>query len=419
MRRGTGNKSGGISPLFLLVTLLSYFFSLSQAQSLSIVADATAVRQTELSTPSTATISDSTVRPSDATQTEDELILKARAVLQRRNKARTARPAVNKYEFANTDELIANATLAASLPLDGSDVTANATAGMRLMGDTNITEDVASSYSIPEELAKAAARIAEAIPQVPKGNHSEVARKTLEKYRHRKVNDTNVAPQQQRPYGRLGSFGVGQGFSQLHSNSMAVLSDDMSVTAETWWMAQQQQLGSAPFAPASNYKVWRNVMDYGAKGDGKTDDTAAINRAISDSQRCGPECGTSTVVPAVVYFPSGTYLVSSPIIQYYNTQFLGDPNSLPTILAASSFVGLGVITSSPYVSDNEGWYLNTANFLRSIRNFKIDIRLTDPSSYICGIHWQVSQATSLENIEFYMLFNSDVPGNTQQVKQSA
>ncbi|KAL2752051.1 glycoside hydrolase family 55 protein [Sodiomyces alcalophilus JCM 7366] len=179
-------------------------------------------------------------------------------------------------------------------------------------------------------------------------------------------------------------------------------------------MAQQEQLGSAPFAPASGYQVWRNVKDYGAVGDGITDDTAAINLAISDGQRCGPDCGTSTVVPAVVYFPAGTYLVSSPIIQYYNTQFLGDPNNVPTILGASSFVGLGVITSSPYVSENEGWYLNTANFLRSIRNFKIDIRLTDPTAYICGIHWQVSQATSLENIEFYMQFNTDNPDNTQQ-----
>lgn len=71
-------------------------------------------------------------------------------------------------------------------------------------------------------------------------------------------------------------------------------------------------------------KVWRSVKDYGAKGDGKTDDTAAINRAISDGGRCGPECGASTKVPAVIYFPAGTYLVSSPIIQYYNTQFLGD-----------------------------------------------------------------------------------------------
>lgn len=60
-------------------------------------------------------------------------------------------------------------------------------------------------------------------------------------------------------------------------------------------------------------------------------------------------------------------------------------------------------------------YLNTANFYRSIRNFKIDIRLTNPGAYICAIHWQVAQATSLENIEFYMQYNSDIPSNTQQV----
>ena len=59
-------------------------------------------------------------------------------------------------------------------------------------------------------------------------------------------------------------------------------------------------------------------------GDGVTDDTAAINRAISDGNRCGADCKSSTRYPAVVWFPSGTYLVSSPVIQYYNTQLLGD-----------------------------------------------------------------------------------------------
>lgn len=32
------------------------------------------------------------------------------------------------------------------------------------------------------------------------------------------------------------------------------------------------------------------------------------------------------------------------------------PLNVPTILAASSFVGLGVITSDVYVSDTEEWY---------------------------------------------------------------
>jgi hypothetical protein len=79
-------------------------------------------------------------------------------------------------------------------------------------------------------------------------------------------------------------------------------------------------------------QVFRNVRDYGAKGDGKADDTVAINRAITDGGRCGQLCGSSMKKPAVVYFPSGTYLVSSSIIQYYNTQFLGNVSSLNCVV---------------------------------------------------------------------------------------
>jgi polygalacturonase len=70
-------------------------------------------------------------------------------------------------------------------------------------------------------------------------------------------------------------------------------------------------------------------MDYGAVGDGVADDTAAINLAISSGDRCGVDCGSSTVRPAVVYFPTGTYLVSSSIIQYYNTQLIGNVSCSP------------------------------------------------------------------------------------------
>jgi polygalacturonase len=165
--------------------------------------------------------------------------------------------------------------------------------------------------------------MAEASPQVPSGDHEQLARETIQNYLPPAVNDTNTPPLQTRPYGPLGGFGVGEGFTQLQAAHHEARADTNNAS-ETWWMAKQQQLGSAPFAQKTDYRIWRNVKDYGAKGDGKTDDTAAINRAIADGGRCGPDCGTSTTVPAVVYFPSGKYLVSSPIIQYYNTQFLGD-----------------------------------------------------------------------------------------------
>ena len=62
-------------------------------------------------------------------------------------------------------------------------------------------------------------------------------------------------------------------------------------------------------------------------GNGVIDDTAAINRAIAEGGRCGINCGSSTIFPATVFFPAGNYLVSSPIIQYYNTEMLGDVSS--------------------------------------------------------------------------------------------
>lgn len=42
----------------------------------------------------------------------------------------------------------------------------------------------------------------------------------------------------------------------------------------------------------------------------------------------------------------GTYMVSTPIIAYYNTQLIGNPNDLPVILAAPGFIGLGKLVSA-------------------------------------------------------------------------
>ncbi|CEI63499.1 unnamed protein product [Fusarium venenatum] len=300
----------------------------------------------------------------------ESAVEKALAALAEINKARVDHPSFNKYEMVEDSDL----SLAG--PLDYS---SNSTKAKRDTG--------AAPYVIPSELQDAARTLAESKPQKPSGDHAQVAARIKAKYDH-KNNDTNSPDPLDRPDGRLGEFGP--------DSKQKVME-----RAAGYWTVDMPQLGLAPYAP-KGYKasVRRNVKDFGTKGDGKTDDTAAINRAISDGQRCGPECGASTKVPA-----------------YYNTQFLGDvsqEHNVPTILAASSFVGLGVITSDVYITDDQQWYLNTANFLRSIRNFKMDIRLTNPTAYVCAIHWQVAQATSLENIEFYMLYNSEVPSNTQQ-----
>ncbi|KAL5334910.1 pectate lyase superfamily protein-domain-containing protein [Aspergillus crustosus] len=173
-------------------------------------------------------------------------------------------------------------------------------------------------------------------------------------------------------------------------------------SSSEYWVGTIQSQGAVPFGSNPNYQVYRNVKDFGAVGDGVTDDTAAINQAISSGERCGQGCDSSTTKPAVVYFPAGTYLVSTPIIQYYYTQMIGDAINLPVLKASANFAGMAVVDADPYTDDGSNWYTNQNNFFRAIRNFVIDLTAM-PQSSGAGIHWQVGQATSLQNIRFEMI----------------
>jgi glucan 1,3-beta-glucosidase len=205
------------------------------------------------------------------------------------------------------------------------------------------------------------------------------------------------------------------------STPAAAPSSPPSTGSSDYWFANIDHskdtvfTGNGSSVPAG-YVVFRDVTQYGAKGDGVTDDTAAINQAMATGDRCGgtPPCDSSTIRPAIVYFPSGKYLVSKPITMYYYTQMVGDPNSLPTLLASSGFDGMAVIDADPYeYVDNTAvnWFTNQNNFFRQVRNFVIDISQWGGGLSGAGIHWQVAQATSLQNIIFEQ---SDNPATTQQ-----
>lgn len=104
----------------------------------------------------------------------------------------------------------------------------------------------------------------------------------------------------------------------------------------------------------------------------------------------------------MVYFPPGTYVVSKPILQFYYTQIVGDATDLPVIKADAAFAGMAVIDADPYEDDGSNWYTNQNNFFRAVRNLVIDITAM-PKGSGAGIHWQVGQATSLQNIRFEMV----------------
>ncbi|KAG8957022.1 hypothetical protein FRC00_004571 [Tulasnella sp. 408] len=174
------------------------------------------------------------------------------------------------------------------------------------------------------------------------------------------------------------------------------------------WMQTIKRQGISAYNPnPSTYKVFRNVKQYGAKGDGIHDDTEAINKAISEQNRCGQGCPSSTRSPAVVFFPAGKYRVTGAIIPYYYTQLVGDAKNPPTLVADPSFDGAAVIDADPYIPDGGGaqWWQNQNNFFKSVRQYKID--LTRAPNSASGLHWQVAQATTLVDIVVNMRQDKD------------
>lgn len=90
---------------------------------------------------------------------------------------------------------------------------------------------------------------------------------------------------------------------------------------------------------------------YGAKGDGSTDDTEAINAAITAASTSGNR----------LYFPPGTYIVSSPIVIPAYVVINGSGKQVQgggsrTIIKASAgFVGAGILDISRNVAATTGY----------------------------------------------------------------
>ncbi|KAF9885299.1 hypothetical protein FE257_013016 [Aspergillus nanangensis] len=168
----------------------------------------------------------------------------------------------------------------------------------------------------------------------------------------------------------------------------------------SFWMESIEHQGVSPFGD-SGYTVFRNVKDFGAAGDGSTDDTDAINNAMSSGDRCGKDCFSSTTTPAIVYFPAGTYMISASIFDFYNTKMIGNPNAMPVIKASSNFEGGYMIDGDPYFGEGLNWAATTV-FWREIKNIVFDSTDVSPDTEISGVHWPTAQATNLQNLVFEM-----------------
>jgi glucan 1,3-beta-glucosidase len=108
----------------------------------------------------------------------------------------------------------------------------------------------------------------------------------------------------------------------------------------------------------------------------------------------------TTGQPAIVYLPSGTYLLKSCLQFFVGTVLVGDPTNPPVLKAAPGFPDDHMIfAKDPNV---EG----TNNFYIGLKNVILDSTSVDTAQTIALLDWTVSQATQLTNVVFNMPTNS-------------
>ena len=81
----------------------------------------------------------------------------------------------------------------------------------------------------------------------------------------------------------IGTYAVAlcAAFTTLPSQISAAPTSVETRQSNAFWMGSIERQGTV--WGNDNYKVFRNVKDYGAVGDGSADDTVAINAAISNA----------------------------------------------------------------------------------------------------------------------------------------
>lgn len=158
--------------------------------------------------------------------------------------------------------------------------------------------------------------------------------------------------------------------------------------------------------------TFRNVKDYGAVGDGRTDDSLSIQQALDAGRqnasgwRGEDPTGALVKAPAIIYLPPGTYMVSRPLVMWFYTHLIGsfacpptlrlldgsfnDSTSLqPMIVATPGFnqsVGAHVYWQDP--GTNFGFY-SQLHHLRLVLG-------RNPGA--TGVLWNVAQQTSIRDV---------------------
>jgi len=133
-----------------------------------------------------------------------------------------------------------------------------------------------------------------------------------------------------------------------------------------------------------------SVKDFGAVGDGITDDAPAINNAITSLLKNYPGNGLTATE---LHMPAGTYLINSPILLYPYLNLIGDSKGGTTILCGNSDLYYMIQTS-----DNLGQ--TAANIGLNSAILPTRIRVTDITVNTNGTRTNAAQLVRYNHIRF-------------------
>lgn len=166
------------------------------------------------------------------------------------------------------------------------------------------------------------------------------------------------------------------------------------------WQTMSVEIATATARPiGSKLNDIVSVKDFGAKGDGVTDDALAINAAIAElfySEGTFTPANYTTRV--FLYFPAGIYKISIPLLLYPYVGFIGDGIGKSVIQPVDDTI--------PYMFETADSMGNTAaNIGGSAGILPARISVLDLTFDTTGYHMDVGhlnryQSIRFENVEF-------------------
>lgn len=182
------------------------------------------------------------------------------------------------------------------------------------------------------------------------------------------------------PAGNISSTNVQAAIEEVETDYIAA--DTLKVSTATLALSTGSSLvghtqggaGATTTTVQNKLRRYVDVKDFGATGNGSTDDTAAIQAALDQFNNIGP---------GEVYFPPGTYVTSSPLII----------NNCAIHIRGA---GQGASTIRSSVSSNNIIFVSQDSFLHYTTIEGLTIRTSQVDTAI-GIHVQFSEADATNN----------------------